>query len=139
MDVEHPEQKGKAEWVFGDDPRTVHGEPVLKLTDLEGKVVCCWNNTTNRPFDRDRALGYAQDMLDGNWSDSVNGGKVKLKDAEGNDVELPEITMNGESIILSRSGRCVSIQHRGVGLIWAEQQRHGARAEQLQRDWPEEM
>ena len=139
-DGEEPDKRGKVKWTFGDDPRTEHGEPVLLLTDLEGNRVCCWNNTLNRRFDRDRCLAYAQDKLNRCWADSANGGTVTLKDPDGAELPpLPQLTINGETMVISRTGRCLSLQHRAIALIFAEQIRNGAHKDHWHTLWPEEV
>lgn len=67
--------------------------------DLEGNKVRLNNNTTNRPFRRSLALRYANEMLRGKWA------------------------LNGEGLIVDRHGKVQSGQHRGVGLVFAEQLR----------------
>lgn len=101
-------------------------EPLL--VDNNGDKVVCWFNQTNRPFDRDTALKYAQDVLTHNWA-----GPTTMSALEGEE----EPTVNGETMILDRYGKCLSIQHRGVGLVlacqtWAKQRGH------YSKTWPEE-
>lgn len=67
------------------------------FTDVEGARVVCWNNAKNRPFEREWALARAQDILTGCWR------------------------FNMENLIISLYGTVLSAQHRGVGLIFADQ------------------
>ena len=74
-------------------------ETVPLLTDVNGKKVVCVRNLGNRPFDFSLAMTYAQDILSGNWN------------------------YNGDTIIVGRSGRLISGQHRLIGLVLADQLR----------------
>lgn len=68
-----------------------------KFKDLEGRKIRLLNNPTNRPFRRNLALRYANEILRGKWA------------------------LNGESIIFDKYGRCQSGQHRLAGVIFANQ------------------
>ncbi len=70
-----------------------------KFKDLEGHKIRLLNNPTNRPFRRNLALDYANEMLRGKWA------------------------FNGEPIIIDRFGRIQSGQHRLAGVIFADQMR----------------
>lgn len=74
-------------------------ETVSLLVDVNGKRVVCTRNYGNRPYDHGLALTYAQDVLSGNWN------------------------YNGDTIVVGRSGRLISGQHRLIGLILADQLR----------------
>jgi hypothetical protein len=74
-------------------------EPVL--TDLEGKKIVFRRSTRNRPFKRGWADTIAQDRLNNRWR------------------------FNGEAIVIDEYGEVASGQHRGAGLILAEQMRTG--------------
>lgn len=77
-------------------------EPLL--VDEEKNRVVCWHNLGNRPFDEATARKYAQDILTRNWAGYHNGE-----------------TINGEGMIVGRTGRVMSGQHRGVGTVLAAQ------------------
>lgn len=93
------------------------------LVDENGDRVVCWRNQTNRPFDEATSRKYAQDILTRNWAGPST---------------MPEETVNGETIIVGRNGRCLSIQHRGVGLILAAQMWEKNKAYWGTRGWEEE-
>lgn len=61
------------------------------FTDENGDEVMCWNNSDNRPFREKGARAYAQDLLTRNFH------------------------FNGETIIISESGKDHSGQHRLIG------------------------
>jgi hypothetical protein len=67
----------------------------LLLTDEEDQRVACWQNLGNRPFKKSKSDQYMDDFLNGRWK------------------------RNGESIIIGKTGLCISIQHRGTGFIRA--------------------
>lgn len=62
---------------------------------LSGEWVTCWNNKKNRRFRSEWALELAQDMLSGHWK------------------------LNCENIIVGRSGRIISGQHRLIAFVLA--------------------
>jgi hypothetical protein len=104
-------------------PIKAFGDKFL-LKDFDGNKVRCLKNVANRPFQLRGAQRYAQDVLKRFWADSRNGGKVKLKLADeigGGEDEFDELTINGETIIISREGLVLSGQHRLVGLVLAGQ------------------
>ena len=68
------------------------------LTDLHGKKIRCSNNGHNRPFDRGLALLWAQEILNRRWR------------------------LNGETLIIGKTGETISAQHRLAGLILATQE-----------------
>lgn len=79
----------------------------------EGRKVWCRNNDHNRPFDIKDALKYGQDVLNKRWK------------------------CNGETVIVGKTGRILSAQHRLVGfklacMIWRGNQKH-----HWQEIWPE--
>ena len=82
-------------WAFKED---------YLLKDEEGNKVRCWNVVNNRPFDDTHCRGLAQSLLTRRWADSRNGKGWSI---------------NGESIILSLTGRVDSGQHRLIALILA--------------------
>jgi hypothetical protein len=75
-------------------------------TDENGVKFRCTNNTHNRPYERTRAEQYAQAVLMRQWSGPNGNGK----------------TINGESIVIGKTGECLSLQHRLTGLIFACQE-----------------
>lgn len=83
------------------------------LTDANGKKVRCLNNTKNRPLIEKWCYTLAQEHLRGNWR------------------------LNGETIIIGRTGETLSGQHRLIGFILAEQLR--LKHEHWQETQPEEM
>ena len=77
--------------------KTEFGDDFL-LTDRYGKKVRCMNNLGNRPFDPRTAEDWMLEILRNKWR------------------------LNGESMIVDEHGDCQDLQHRLVGLIWAEQE-----------------
>ena len=67
------------------------------LLDAMGNRVRCVNNDRNRPFDESHARKLAQDILNGHWK------------------------LNGESIIVGKTGLILSGQHRLAALVYAWQ------------------
>lgn len=65
------------------------------LKDRHGNKIRCFNNTLNRPFDL-------------NWSKKI-----------AQDILTEDYEMNGEDIIIGRTGLVLSGQHRLVGLVIA--------------------
>lgn len=76
------------------------------LRDKENNLVRCWNNLENRPFDEKWSLGLAQTILRGQWAGPLT---------------IPGETINGSTIVVSKTGRVESGQHSLVGLILAYQ------------------
>jgi len=74
------------------------GEDYL-FKDLNKKKVRLNNNNTNRPFRRTLAKRYASEILRKKWR------------------------VNGETFVVDRFGKVQDGQHRGVGLVFAEQER----------------
>lgn len=83
--------------VFGDD---------FILKDENGDKVRTWENQGNRPFDENVCRAYAQDILTRKWADSRNGSAMSI---------------NGESIVLTATGRIDSGQHRLIAIVLAAQ------------------
>lgn len=73
-----------------------YGDDFL-LLDTDGNKVKCWNNGRNRDLDEAHANKIAQDILDRHYK------------------------MNGETIIVGRTGLSLSAQHRLVGFRLAVQ------------------
>ena len=130
--VKYPEVV--TENMFGDTPLTVERAKELlgweevpddekkaqaAFVDLTGKPVRLRNNTRNRPFYMSLALTWAQEVLRKRWSGPNGNGK----------------TVNGETIIFGRTGEVISFQHRGVGLVFAEQMRTGPDAARWAEFW----
>lgn len=73
---------------------TTFGDDFL-LRDKDGAKVRCNNNIGNRPFDPNLAKTWASEILNGNWK------------------------LNGEPMIVGKTGLVLSGQHRQVGLVLA--------------------
>jgi hypothetical protein len=90
---------------YTEDPTTakVNGfsekEPLDTLPPPNGAKFWFLYNTKNRPYYPAVARSYAQSLLTGKWE------------------------ANGESAVIGKSGECLSIQHRGAGLLLAESER----------------
>lgn len=96
----------------GDSPSsTLFGDPLL--TDDEKHRIQCWNNLGNRPFGESWCRSIAQDILLGNWK------------------------FNMETIVISKTGRITSGQHRLVGLVLAAEAWNAAK-EKYEEIWPQE-
>lgn len=80
------------------------GEFVKHLKDEEGNDVTLHNADRNRPFKEDHARSLGQDVLKRNWAGPTC---------------MPGETVNGESIIISRTGQVKSAVHRLVGFVLA--------------------
>lgn len=111
-DVEYPEIQ--AILYVGDEALTVEdakkllgwtedskSEPLKKdflFKDVNGKKIKCFNNLNNRPFSMANAVIISQEILRGKWK------------------------LNGESMIIGRTGLTLSCQHRLIGFILACQE-----------------
>jgi hypothetical protein len=95
-----------------DDPKVTFGERYL-LKDSSGQKVTCWNNSNNRPFSESWARAIAQDILNKMWR------------------------LNCETVIIGRTGQVLSGQHRLVGLVLAQQMRHGKNKDKWDTLWPD--
>ena len=84
------------------------------LKDEDGKKIRCWNNNVNRPFKESHSRALAQDILNRNWE------------------------LNLENIIISRTGKVTSGQHRLIGLILAYQMWCGVNKHRWEEKWPTE-
>lgn len=97
------------------------------ITDANGEQVCCWNNKNNRMLQESGYKKYAQDILMRSWAGpNTMTGEVELTVDDGTPKApytrtFPLATVNGEPIIISRTGQCQSIQHRGIGFVYAYQ------------------
>lgn len=87
----------EAESEYKERTKSKIGLTDFMLLDEAGEKVQCWNNVRNRPFNEADAKKYAQEILKRRWR------------------------LNLETIIFSKTGICLSGQHRGVGLILATQ------------------
>lgn len=95
---------------------------LITFTDQECKTVHCWNNNHNRPFDPNHALTLAQDELNRCWAGPIT---------------MPGETVNGESIIVTRTGEVDSGQHRLIGNKFANQLwRSESQKHIWQEKWP---
>jgi len=84
--------------------------------DVAGNQIVCKNNFGNRPFERNLALKYGQDMLNKRWKKTL------------------------ETMIIGKSGRIISAQHRFVGLEFANQIRESeAQKYHWEEIWPTEV
>lgn len=87
----------KAKKILGWDSENVNDKNYL-LSDMEGKKVRCHHNPTNRPFVYNLAKTWASEILHKRWR------------------------LNGETIIVSKTGLVLSGQHRLTGLVLAVQE-----------------
>lgn len=69
------------------------------LTDRNGRKIRCLHNADNRPFYEGDCEKLIQEHMNKRWK------------------------LNGEALIISRTGRVLSGQHRGISLILGEQDR----------------
>jgi len=104
------------------DPAGQPHEADWLLTDENDEKVICSHNGHNRELSERTARAYAQDILTKNWAGPS---------------AMPGETVNGETIIVSRTGEVISGQHRAVGLIlacqiWAKQKNKHVKT------WPQE-
>jgi hypothetical protein len=96
-------------------PEGAGREGVALLEDFEGNKIRCIHNWGNRAFNFDHADEICQDILRGNWR------------------------FNGEPIVIGKTGRGISLQHRGVGLILACQRWNDTKVKhRYKKVWPEE-
>lgn len=72
--------------------------------DGAGLKVRCWNSQDNRPFDDATADRYAQDALNRQWAGPE---------------AFPGETVNGETVIIGRTGKVLGGNHRMVGCVRA--------------------
>lgn len=93
---ENPGTKLEA-WTYGD---------AFMLKDEHGNKVNCWNNMDNRPFDEQWSRGLAQTILRRQWAGPTT---------------IPGETVNGSTIVISRTGKVESGQHSLVAVILAHQ------------------
>lgn len=91
--------------------------------ELFGDKVRCWNNLDNRPFDPVTAEKYCQDAGDRRWAgfetmkDNAEVEMPLAAELGGGTVKVPTFTVNGETVIVGRTGKVESGQHRAVGGI----------------------
>lgn len=88
------------------DPESFRFGDNYLLKDEEGQKVRCWFNDKNRPFDESHCKKLAHSILKKEWAGPI---------------AMPGETINGESIVISRTGQVKSGQHRLIGLILAYQ------------------
>lgn len=96
----------------------VEGEDYF-TTDMNNKKIRCLHNEANRPYDRGRAEQYAQVILQRQWAGPKGNGK----------------TVNGESLVIGKTGQTLSAQHRLTGLIFAHQR--WEKEDHWRTNWPE--
>jgi hypothetical protein len=108
-----------------EDPSLKEGElgfgKDFLLKNLAGEKVRCWNNLRNRPFDEGHARRLAQVVLNRQWAGPLT---------------MPGQTVNGEPMIISRRALVISGQHRGAGLILADEIWRGPQHDHwVERGW----
>jgi hypothetical protein len=119
-------------WITDPEEAAKHGltDDDAICTILEGeekKKVWCLNNDHNRPFTESWAKTLSQDVLNRNWADSRNS------------LEGERRTLNGETIIIGRTGLVLSAQHRLFGLVLAYiDWKFGRNKDHWQKKWEEE-
>lgn len=96
-------------WTVEDGTNKFGDDYVLK--DMNGEKVRLTRNHGNRNFNEPWAITLAQDQLNKRWA------------------------LNGETIVIGKKGNVLSGQHRGVGLILAEQESQGKNAEHWREKW----
>lgn len=104
--------------------------------DLSGRKVVFWNSIDNRPFDETNWLKITQDVLARQWAGYDTFGTTTARFAydpklpaytlrdgtviePGQEIDLPDGTINGETVIIGRTGRVESAQHRLAGVVRA--------------------
>lgn len=112
-----------------------YGEAFM-LRDEEGNKVRCTNNLDNRPFDEAWSRSLAQVILNGQWAGALTISEplqgIYSEHCEpveidgvvynpGDPITVPAGTINGSSIVISRTGRVESGQHSMVACILAYQ------------------
>jgi hypothetical protein len=96
-----------------------YGEDYL-IKDLLGNKIRCRNNVDNRPFTEAHALALAQSFLTREWAGT---GKK------------PGETINGEPLIIGRTDKGISLQHRLIGFKLACQKYRGKHAARWKAIW----
>lgn len=91
------------------------------LTDEHGDKIRCWQNLDNREFAPEWSKSLAQTIANFQWAGEITIPGVVTGIHNGKEIELPAGTVNGSTMVLSRTGRMESGQHSGVGLILAWQ------------------
>lgn len=81
-------------------------EEDIMLVDTNGRNARCHFNKDNRPLRREGAMRLAYEVLNRTWAGPTC---------------FPGETVNGEAGIIGRDGHIISLQHRGIGLIFAKQ------------------
>jgi len=113
--VTFPEAKELLGWlVETEDNKIGHN---FHLVDEQGNRVLLSNNLSNRPFQDSWSETICQDHLNGNWR------------------------LNGETIIIGRTGKVLSGQHRLVALImsvWVWHDKESPMYAQVRKVWKEE-
>lgn len=86
------------------DPEGIGFEDIFDFKDVEGVKIRCGLLEHNRPLTLGHIRRMAQDILVGNWAGPT---------------AFAGQTVNGETIVISRTGRVSSGNHRLVALIFA--------------------
>lgn len=102
---------------FGDD---------FMCKNIKGEKVRCWNNLSNRPFTEAHARELGQSVLTRDWADARNT-------REGEE----EMTINGETISITKTAQIDSGQHRLTGLVFAGEEWVANKAHWIDK-WPTE-
>lgn len=89
------------------------------LIDETGAKVRCVNNAKNRPFNEGWARTLCQDILQKRWAGPNGNG----------------LTVNGETVIVGRTGLVLSAQHRLIGLVLASQLWAGDQGDHWKKVW----
>lgn len=103
-----------------EEPEGAEWGDAYDFLDVNQKKVRCFYNSNNRPFERDLARKYAYEFLNLNWAGPTS---------------MPGLTVNGEPVILSETGRVISAQHRLIGIVFAWQIWTNEMAE-WKKNWP---
>ena len=107
--AENPITVQLAKDLLGWTPESNHDyQDTYFLVDETGTKVRLVYNTRNRPYTDSWCRTLAQDILNHNWADSRNG---------------DDMSLNGETIVISKYGQVLSGQHRLIALVLAEQMR----------------
>lgn len=100
-----------------EEPEGADWKDAYLLKDASGRKVRCTNNAGNRPLTESWAYALAQEYLTRKFAPKGP---------------------NGEAVVIGRTGRVLSGQHRGIGLVLARQLWEGDQAEHWKTIWPTE-
>ncbi len=143
MTAENPGIKDSDPYIMPGGSITTFGKAkefgdIFMLKDEEGNKIRCHNNLDNRPFDEGWSRGLAQSILNFQWAGPLtisepvkgtynpdpNAAPVTIDGIEygpGDEITLPAGTVNGSTIVISRTAKVESGQHSLVGLVLAWQ------------------